>query len=124
MHLKEKPLNGLSGAYTPDRSANAFCAAIEDFALASFIVLAQFLGVLAQWAQIHYDSGQGDRPYTFDDLVRVANKRELIARRKRATIAELHKRPLPGSVQLKDGSGVALLKIDESGEIGMRRPNG
>ena len=47
-------------------------ASPADAALASFVLLAQFLGVPADPSQIHHDRGQGDKPYDFDDLIRVA----------------------------------------------------
>ena len=91
-----------------------------DAALASFVLLAQFLGVPAEPAQIHHDRGQGDRPYDFDDLIRVAKKLGLMARRKRAAPAEFPKLPLPALVHLR-GSGTAiLLKVDDSGDAGVR----
>lgn len=91
-----------------------------DLALASFVLLAQFLGVPAEPAQIHHDRGQGDRPYSFDDLIRIAKKLGLIARRKRAAPAEFSKLPLPALVRLRDGGTAILLKVDDSGETGVR----
>ena len=91
-----------------------------DPALASFVLLAQFLGVPADAAQIHHDRGQGDRPYTLDDLIRVAKKLGLMARRKVAPLAELPKLPLPALVRLNDDDTAILLKIDDSGESGTR----
>lgn len=37
-------------------------AAAADEALASFVLLAKFLGVPAEPEQIHHDRGQGDKP--------------------------------------------------------------
>jgi len=91
-----------------------------DAALSSFVLLAQFLGHSADSAQIHHDRGQGDRPYTFDDLVRIAKKLDLIARRKGAVLSELSKLPLPALIKLNDGGCAVLLKIDESGDAGVR----
>lgn len=91
-----------------------------DAALASFVLLAQFLGVPAEPAQIHHDRGQGDRPYDFDDLIRVAKKLGLMARRKRAAPVEFPKLPLPALVHLRDGSTAILLKVDDSGDAGVR----
>lgn len=91
-----------------------------DAALASFVLLAQFLGVPADAQQIHHDRGQGDKPYSFDDLIRIAKKLGLMARRKEAAVAELPKLPLPALVKLSGDSTAILLKIDDSGEIGTR----
>ncbi len=101
-------------------SDNNPSADVVDQALASFVLLAQFLGVPAEPAQIHHDRGQGDRPYTFDDLIRIAKKLDLIARRKSANVAELSKLPLPAIVALNDGASAILLKIDDTGDTGTR----
>lgn len=89
-------------------------------ALASFVLLAKFLGVPAEPGQIHHDRGQGDAPYTFDDLIRIAKKLDLIARRRRASVSELAKMPLPALVSLADGGTAILLKVDDSGETDLR----
>ena len=91
-----------------------------DEALTSFVLLAQFLGVPAEAAQIHHDRGQGDRPYDFDDLIRIAKKLGLMARRKRAAPAEFSKLPLPALVHLRDGGTAILLKVDDTGDAGNR----
>ena len=91
-----------------------------DAALSCFVLLVQFLGQAADPAQIHHDRGQGDRPYTFDDLVRIAKKLDLIARRKSAPLSELSKLPLPALVRLNEGGCAVLLKIDPCGDAGVR----
>ncbi|MEO9462349.1 MAG: type I secretion system permease/ATPase [Marinomonas sp.] len=95
-------------------------AGFSDPALNSFILLAQFLGVPAEASQIHHDRGQGDRPYTVDDLVRIAKKLALVARRKRAAPSEFSKLPLPALVTLNDGGAAILLKVDDTGDAGVR----
>lgn len=95
-------------------------AASADQALASFVLLAQFLGVPAEPEQIHHDRGKGDTPYDFDDLLRIAKKLGLIARRKQAAPSELPKLPLPALVQLKDGGTAVLLKVDDSADSDVR----
>ena len=89
-------------------------AAPIDEALASFVLLAQFLGVPAEAAQIHHDRGQGDKSYDFDDLIRVAKKLGLMARRRSAALAELPRMPLPALVSLGNGGTAILLKVDNS----------
>jgi len=91
-----------------------------DQALASFVLLAKFLGVPADVQQIHHDRGQGDQPYHFDDLIRIAKKLGLLAKRKQAMLAELAKLPLPALVRLHEGGTAILLKIDDSGDSGRR----
>lgn len=101
-------------------SDNNPSAVPADAALASFVLLAQFLGVPAEPSQIHHDRGQGDRPYDFDDLIRVAKKLDLMARRKSAAPHELPKLPLPALVALRDGRTAVLLKVDDTGDTGNR----
>jgi subfamily B ATP-binding cassette protein HlyB/CyaB len=91
-----------------------------DEALASFVLLAKFLGVPAEPEQIHHDRGQGDKPYDFDDLIRVAKKLSLIARRRKATLAELPRMPLPALVALRGGATGILLKVDDNPDTGAR----
>ena len=91
-----------------------------DQALASFVLLAKFLGVPADVQQIHHDRGQGDRPYHFDDLIRIAKKLGLLAKRKQAMLADLAKLPLPALVRLCEGGTAILLKIDDSSDSGRR----
>lgn len=104
MTMAENPQNAPSG----------------DLTLASFVLLAQFLGVPAEPAQIHHDRGQGDRPYDFDDLIRVAKKLGLMARRKKAAASDFAKLPLPALVRLRDGNTAILLKVDDTGDTGNR----
>lgn len=101
-------------------SSTDMLAAPADQALASFVLLAKFLGVPAEPGQVHHDRGQGDAPYTFDDLIRIAKKLNLIARRKRVAKSELAKMPLPALVSLQDGGTAILLKVDDSGDTGLR----
>ena len=100
----------------------------RDTALASFVLLAKLLDVPADPAQIHHDRGQGDKPYTFDDLVRIAKKLGLIAKRKTASLAQLGRLPLPALIALESGETAILLQADISGDAGTRflvlRPEG
>jgi ATP-binding cassette, subfamily B, bacterial HlyB/CyaB len=93
---------------------------VDDPTLTGFTLLASFLGIPADAAQIHHDRGKGDEPYTFDDLLRVAKKLGLIARRRGANFGELKKLPLPALVTLADGGTAILLKIDDASENGLR----
>jgi ATP-binding cassette, subfamily B, bacterial HlyB/CyaB len=101
-------------------SNDEMTAGPADPALASFVLLAQFLGVPADPQQIHHDRGQGDRPYTFDDLIRVAKKLGLMARRKEAPLSELPKLPMPAMVRLHGGGAAILLKVDDRGDSELR----
>jgi len=101
-------------------AGNEAPAQLSDQALASFVILAQFLGVPADPEQIHHDRGQGDKPYEFADLVRIAKKLDLIAKQKTAEVADLPKLPLPALVRLADGGCASLLKVDEQSDGGNR----
>jgi subfamily B ATP-binding cassette protein HlyB/CyaB len=102
-----------------DSPDNRSAIAVDE-ALASFVLLAKFLGVPAEPEQIHHDRGQGDKPYDFDDLIRIAKKLGLLARRRQASPGDLRKLPLPALVTLDDGGTAILLKVDDSGEGGAR----
>lgn len=91
-----------------------------DEALASFVLLAQFLGTPADPSQIHHDRGQGDRPYDFADLTRIAKRIGLMARAKHSSVGDLPKLPLPALVRLRDGGTAILLKVDDSNDSGVR----
>jgi subfamily B ATP-binding cassette protein HlyB/CyaB len=112
-------LGGIFWGFMSD-SGNTSSASVADPALAAFVLLAGFLGIPADPDQIHHDRGKGDEPYTFDDLLRVAKKLGLIARRRRANVADLVKLPLPALIGLSGGATALLLKVDDTGETGTR----
>jgi subfamily B ATP-binding cassette protein HlyB/CyaB len=91
-----------------------------DEVLASFVVLARYLGILADPAQIHHDRGQGDKPYDFDDLLRIAKKIGVVARRRTANLSDLVRLPLPALVMTRDGGAAILLKAEGGGEAAAR----
>lgn len=84
-----------------------------DPALSSFVLLARFLGVSADPAQLRHDRGRGEESFTFDDLMRAARHLGLIARTKAASTAELPKIPTPALLQLQSGGVGILLKADD-----------
>jgi ABC-type bacteriocin/lantibiotic exporter with double-glycine peptidase domain len=81
--------------------------------LACFILLAKFLGVPADPAQIDHQRGKGDEPYSLEDLARIAKQLGLIARLRTASRADLPKLPLPALAGCVDGDAVILLKIED-----------
>lgn len=85
----------------------------DDPALASFVLLAKFLGLPVDPQQIHHDRGQGDDPYTLDQLSRIGKKLGLIARLREAKRSELSKIPLPAILRTNDGGAFILLKIED-----------
>ncbi len=96
-----------------DYDSGVIDAAAVDPTLACFVLVAKFLGVPADPGQIDHERGKGNDPYTLEDLARIAKRLELIARIRPFDTAELHKIPLPAIVELKDGSGAILLKIED-----------
>jgi len=81
--------------------------------LASFVLLAKFLGTPADPQQIDHDRGKGDDPYSLEDLARIAKKLGLIARLRSAALADYGKLPLPALAECRDGDAVILLKIED-----------
>ncbi|WP_429598559.1 type I secretion system permease/ATPase [Sphingomonas zeicaulis] len=90
-----------------------------DSALASFVLLAKFLGVPAESEQIIHARGRGEAAWSLPDLARAAKALGLIARIRRADIKVLRKLPLPVIAPLIDGDAAILLKI-EDGDGGSR----
>ena len=81
--------------------------------LTCFVLLAKFLGIPADPEQIAHDRGQGDDPYTLEDLNRIAHKLGLIARLRPAQLAEVSKLPLPALVETRGGDAAILLRIED-----------
>ncbi len=103
-----------------EKSQNKVSLGAADDVLASFVVLARYLGVLADPDQIHHDRGLGDQPYNFDDLLRIARKTGLVARRRSVAASDLPKLPLPALVAMRGGGAAILLKAESSDDDGLR----
>lgn len=84
-----------------------------DPSLAAFVLLVKFLGLPADPSQILHDRGKGDAPLSLEDLSRTAKKLGLVARLRRASVAELRKLPLPALMGCADGGAVILLKVED-----------
>lgn len=82
-------------------------------ALASFVLLAKFLGTPADPDQIAHDRGKGDEPYSLEDLSRIAKKLGLLARIKSASFADFRKLPLPALAECRNGDAAILLRIED-----------
>ena len=87
-----------------------------DSALSSFVLVARFLGVSTEEAQLRHERGRGQEPFSFDDLMRAARRLGLIARTKAASVADLSKIPTPALLQLQDGAVAILLKADDQAD--------
>ena len=84
--------------------------------MASFTLLAKFLGVPADPGQIAHDHGAPAAGYALEDLARISKRLKIQARIKCAALGDLHKLPLPALAELRDGAIVILLKIDQQGD--------
>src|SRR5688572_9951435 len=84
-----------------------------DPALACFVLLARFLGVPADPQQIAHDRGTGDRPYSIEDLSRVAKRLGLVSRIRHCDADEIAKMPLPAIAPLVDGDAALILKVED-----------
>ena len=88
----------------------------SDSVLSSFVLLAKFLGVPADPAQIAHDHGEPANGYGLEDLARISKRLKIVAKIRSASLADLTKLPLPALAELRDGQIVILLKIDQQEE--------
>jgi len=79
------------------------------------VLVARFLGVPADPAQIAHEQGLAGS-FTLEDLARAAKRIGIVARIRATGLGDLAKRPLPALAELRDGSALILLKIDESAD--------
>ena len=87
----------------------------KSSALGSFVLLARFLGVAVEPAQIEHERGRGDEPYSLEDLARTAKRVGLIARIRNADLDELTRLPLP-LIATCDEGGFLLLKMESESD--------
>lgn len=85
-----------------------------DRSLACFVLLAKFLGVPADPAQIVHERGRGDEPFRLADLGRIAKQLGLTARIRDAGVSEFPKMPLPALAETIEGDAVLLLKVEDA----------
>jgi subfamily B ATP-binding cassette protein HlyB/CyaB len=76
-------------------------------------LLAKFLGVPADPAQIAHDHGELTGGYALEDLARISKRLQIVAKIRSASLADIPKIPLPALAELRDGQIVILLKLDE-----------
>jgi len=89
--------------------------AASSAALSAFVLVARFLGVPADPAQIAHEQGLAGS-FTLEDLARAAKRIGIVARIRATGLGDLAKRPMPALAELRDGSALILLKIDESAD--------
>lgn len=98
---------------TVDHVHMANGAAVLQPSLSSFVLLAKFLGVLAEPSQISHDRGRGDDPYTLEDLNRIALKLGLIARLRTVDCFDFTKLPAPLLAETVADGAVILLRVED-----------
>jgi subfamily B ATP-binding cassette protein HlyB/CyaB len=86
---------------------------LADSALASFVLLLAFLNRLADAMQLRHALGKGSEALDLDDLLILAKRLDVKARRLRSSAAKLDTLPLPAIARLLDGSCLLLLQVSE-----------
>lgn len=84
-----------------------------DTALEAFILMLAFLGRPADAAQLRHSLGKGSAGLEIDDLLVLAKRLDVRARRVRASDPQLDTLPLPAIARLVDGSFLLLLQVSD-----------
>lgn len=84
-----------------------------DSALASFVLLLSFLDRPADVAQLRHALGKGSKLSDADDLVRLAKKLDVQARKVSVKASKLDRQPLPAIALYADGEYCALLQVSD-----------
>ncbi|HEY0685290.1 MAG TPA: type I secretion system permease/ATPase [Steroidobacter sp.] len=87
--------------------------ASRDTALASFVLLLTFLDRPVDPDQLRHSLGKGSAPLDLGDLLRLAKRLDVQARKIQAKPAKLDRMPLPAIASLKDGEYLVLLQLAE-----------
>ncbi len=98
-----------------------------DTGLGAFVLLAKFLRVSADAAQLLHDRGRGATPFDIQDILRSAKALGINARTRRVPADRLGRQPLPAIARGTDGRFFILAKVQESdGELKalIQRPDG
>lgn len=99
---------GVLGGITPGPDG-----ASSDSALEAFILMLAFLERPADKAQLRHSLGKGSEELGLDDLLILAKRLDIKAKRLSTTDTKLDAQPLPAIARLRDGSFLLLLKISE-----------
>ena len=83
----------------------------HDSALDSFVLLLSFLDRPADPDALRHELGKGSKHLDADDLVRLAKKLDVQARKVAAKVSRLDRLPLPAIAALRDGEYCVLLQI-------------
>lgn len=87
---------------------------LTDTALESFILLLSFLDRPASPDQLRHILGKGSALLDAQDLVRLAKKLDVQARKVETSAAKLDRMPLPAIAQLSDGEYAVLLQVSDA----------
>ena len=90
-----------------------FVAVAFPPSLLAFVLLAKFLGVPADPAQIVHEFGGAGEDYRLEDLARIAKRLKIVAKIKSSPARKLEMVPLPALAELRTGEVVILLKTDQ-----------
>ena len=125
VHIVWRPQLHASSAHTPAERWDAtetsktqfdgMAEAIEkeqakDTALASMVLLLSFLDRPADESQLRHLLGKGSEPATADDLVRLARKLDVRARKVSVGKRRLDDMPLPAVAVMRDGTHLVLVQ--------------
>jgi subfamily B ATP-binding cassette protein HlyB/CyaB len=92
-------------------SSPELAPATDDSALASFVLVLSFLDRPADADALRHELGKGSERLDADDLVRLAKKVDVQARKVAAKPSQLARMPLPAIAQLRDGEFCVLLQV-------------
>jgi subfamily B ATP-binding cassette protein HlyB/CyaB len=108
----------------PARPALEVSRGTQDTALESLVLLLAFLGRPADAAQLRHSLGKGSEALDLDDLLVLAKRLDVKARRVKAKASALEAYPLPAIARLSDGSCILLLQISEQEALVYRPADG
>lgn len=86
----------------------------QDTALDSFVLLLSFLDRPADPRQLRHTLGKGSEPLTADDLVRLAKKLDVQARKVTVARGRIERMPLPAIASLNTGEHLVVLQVSDA----------
>ncbi|HJR55816.1 MAG TPA: type I secretion system permease/ATPase [Rhizomicrobium sp.] len=97
---------------------------VSDSALEAFILMLAYLGRPADAAQFRHAMGKGSEAFGLDDLLVLAKRLDVKAKRIRCSAEKLDSLPLPGIARLEDGSFLLLLQVSDAEALVFRPADG
>lgn len=86
----------------------------QDTALDSFVLLLSFLDRPADPQQLRHTLGKGSEPLTAEDLVRLAKKLDVQARKVTVARGRIERMPLPAIASLNTGEHLVVLQVSDA----------